>query len=142
MNRYEIEVFYSREDGGYIANVPDLKYCSAFGKTRQEAIRQIQIAQKAWLEAARANRKPIPAPKYHVPKTPKVRSVQKTVHVVPAGVAWAVKRAGRMRAASVHQTQRDAIEAAKQIAKHRRTDVVVHDKGGRIKGRIKVPHSS
>ncbi len=62
MNNYHINVFYSEEDGGYIADVPDLKYCSAFGKTPTEAVRQVEIAMKAWLEAAKANGKPIPKP--------------------------------------------------------------------------------
>ncbi|WP_369750730.1 type II toxin-antitoxin system HicB family antitoxin [Anabaena sp. PCC 7108] len=33
MTRYHINTFYSQEDDGYIADIPDLKYCSAFGLT-------------------------------------------------------------------------------------------------------------
>jgi predicted RNase H-like HicB family nuclease len=61
---YHINVFYSEEDEGYIADIPDLKHCSAFGKTPEDAVREVQIAKKAWLEAARAAGKPIPAPRY------------------------------------------------------------------------------
>ena len=43
---------------------PDLEACSAFGKTPEEALREVEIAKKAWLEAARAAGKPIPEPKY------------------------------------------------------------------------------
>lgn len=50
---HQINVFYSQEDGGYIANIPDLKYCSAFGKTAAEAPRQVRKAKKLWLETAR-----------------------------------------------------------------------------------------
>jgi predicted RNase H-like HicB family nuclease len=61
---YHINIFYSEEDGGYIADIPDLKACSAFGKTPQEALKQVQIAKQAWLKAARASKKPIPHPRY------------------------------------------------------------------------------
>jgi len=61
---YHINIFYSDEDAGYIADIPDLEACSAFGKTAEEALRQVEIAKSAWLEAARAEGKPIPEPKY------------------------------------------------------------------------------
>lgn len=64
MKDYHINVFYSEEDEGYIADIPDLKHCSAFGETPEEAVREVQIAKKAWLEAARATGKPIPTPRY------------------------------------------------------------------------------
>jgi predicted RNase H-like HicB family nuclease len=64
MKDYHINIFYSEEDEGYIADIPDLKFCSAFGETPEEALRQVQIAKSAWLEAARAEDKPIPLPKY------------------------------------------------------------------------------
>jgi predicted RNase H-like HicB family nuclease len=52
-NDYHINIFYSLEDGGYIADIPDLKFCSAFGSTPEEALREVLIAKEAWLEAAR-----------------------------------------------------------------------------------------
>jgi predicted RNase H-like HicB family nuclease len=61
---YHINIFYSDEDGGYIADIPDLKACSAFGETPQDALREVQVAKKAWLQAARAAKKPIPKPRY------------------------------------------------------------------------------
>lgn len=64
MKDYHINIFYSEEDGGYIADIPDLEYCSAFGTTPGEALAQVEIAKSSWLEAARAKGKPIPAPKY------------------------------------------------------------------------------
>ena len=64
MRDYFISIFYSEEDGGYIADIPDLRFCSAFGETPEEALREVQLAKDAWLEAARASGKPIPAPKY------------------------------------------------------------------------------
>ena len=64
MKDYHIIIFYSRADGGYIADVPDLQCCSAFGATPTEALEQLVIAKAAWLEAARAEGKPIPPPRY------------------------------------------------------------------------------
>ena len=64
MKDYHINIFYSEEDEGYIADIPDLKFCSAFGDTPEEALREVQVAKAAWLEAARAEGKPIPLPRY------------------------------------------------------------------------------
>ena len=64
MSDYHINVFFSDDDEGYIADVPDLKHCSAFGKTPEEALGELLMAKEAWLEAARANNKPIPLPRY------------------------------------------------------------------------------
>jgi predicted RNase H-like HicB family nuclease len=64
MKDYHINVFYSEEDEGYIADIPDLKYCSAFGESPEDAVREVLIAKNAWLEAARAQGKSIPRPRY------------------------------------------------------------------------------
>ncbi len=64
MSDYHINIFFSDEDGGYIADIPDLNSCSAFGKTPEEALAEVERAQKAWLAAARENGKPIPPPRY------------------------------------------------------------------------------
>ena len=64
MKDYHINVFYSDDDEGYIADIPDLKFCSAFGETPEAAVREVQIAKSAWLEAAQATGKPIPLPRY------------------------------------------------------------------------------
>ena len=64
MSDYHINIFWSEEDGGYIADIPDLVACSAFGANPAEALAQLELAKKAWLEAARAEGKPIPAPRY------------------------------------------------------------------------------
>ena len=53
MKDYHINIFYSEEDGGYIADIPDLKYCSAFGKSRQEALAEVEIAKELWLETGK-----------------------------------------------------------------------------------------
>jgi predicted RNase H-like HicB family nuclease len=64
MSDYHINIFYSEEDGGYIADVPDLDSCSAFGRTPEEALSEVERAKAAWLEAARQEGKPIPSPRY------------------------------------------------------------------------------
>jgi predicted RNase H-like HicB family nuclease len=64
MSDYHINIFYSDEDGGYIADIPDLSSCSAFGATPEEALAEVALAREAWLEAARAEGKPIPPPRY------------------------------------------------------------------------------
>jgi predicted RNase H-like HicB family nuclease len=61
---YHINIFYSEEDGGYIADIPDLESCSAFGETPEAALAELEKAKSAWLDAARAARKPIPSPRY------------------------------------------------------------------------------
>jgi predicted RNase H-like HicB family nuclease len=64
MKDYHINIFYSAEDGGYIADIPDLEACSAFGETPEQALRQVELAKQAWLEAAKQEGKPIPEPRY------------------------------------------------------------------------------
>ncbi len=64
MSDYHINIFYSEEDEGYIADIPDLESCSAFGKTPEQALAEVKKAKKAWLEAARSTGKPIPEPRY------------------------------------------------------------------------------
>jgi predicted RNase H-like HicB family nuclease len=64
MKDYHINVFYSEEDEGYIADIPDLRHCSAFGNTPEEALREVLKAKEAWLETARVKGKPIPEAHY------------------------------------------------------------------------------
>ena len=61
---YHFNVFYSSEDGGYIADIPDLKFCSAFGETSGAALREVLLAEDAWLPVARDAQKAIPRPRY------------------------------------------------------------------------------
>jgi len=64
VNDYHINIFYSDEDEGYIADIPDLYGCSAWGATTKEALEELESVKIAWLEAAKASGKPIPSPKY------------------------------------------------------------------------------
>lgn len=64
MKDYHINIFHSDADGGYIADIPNLVACSAFGETPEQALCAVERAKAAWLEAARAEGKPIPPPQY------------------------------------------------------------------------------
>ncbi|MBI4623096.1 MAG: type II toxin-antitoxin system HicB family antitoxin [Verrucomicrobia bacterium] len=64
MKHYHINVFFSAADDGWIADVPDLQCCSAFGETPETAVAEVRTAMQAWLETARQLRKPIPKPTY------------------------------------------------------------------------------
>ncbi len=64
MKDYHINIFYSEEDQGYIADIPDLKSCSAFGDTPEQALEEVLLAKENWLESAKENGKPVPKPEY------------------------------------------------------------------------------
>ncbi|HWI89607.1 MAG TPA: type II toxin-antitoxin system HicB family antitoxin [Sphingomicrobium sp.] len=57
-------MFWSDDDDLWIADVPDLKYCSSHGNTPGEAIANIQDAIEGWIETARETGLPVPKPKY------------------------------------------------------------------------------
>jgi predicted RNase H-like HicB family nuclease len=60
MNRYHINLSWSEADGCWVADVPNLKSCSAFGDTPAEALAEVEEAIAAWLEVARESHLPIP----------------------------------------------------------------------------------
>jgi len=64
MKDYHINIFFSEPDDGYIADIPDLQACSAFGTTPSEALEELQIAKKAWLAVAKKRGIVIPKPLY------------------------------------------------------------------------------
>ncbi|MEE4355997.1 MAG: type II toxin-antitoxin system HicB family antitoxin [Desulfococcaceae bacterium] len=61
---YHINIFYSDEDEGYIADIPDLQYCSAFGPTPEEALKKVLKAKEIRMEAAKQNNIPVPQPRF------------------------------------------------------------------------------
>jgi len=63
-HRYNINLFWSDEDAAWVADVPDLYPCSAFGMTPEEAVAEAQVVIDLWLESARAHGDPIPEPRY------------------------------------------------------------------------------
>ena len=64
MSEYHINLFWSAEDECWIADIPDLKFCSAHGETPDEALREVQVAKKAWLASAKSHKQRIPKPTY------------------------------------------------------------------------------
>ncbi len=63
MNRYEIILYWSREDGAYIAEVPELPGCMADGATRTEALAAAERVIEEWIETARKLGRAIPEPR-------------------------------------------------------------------------------
>jgi predicted RNase H-like HicB family nuclease len=64
MAHYHINLFWSDEDEAWIADVPDLQYCTAHGASPEAALAEIKEAMAAWLEAARLDGRPAPPPRY------------------------------------------------------------------------------
>ena len=64
MMDYHINIFFSEENNGYIADIPDLPGCSAFGESAEAALNELKIVKAAWLETAVEENVPIPVPKY------------------------------------------------------------------------------
>lgn len=54
-------------------------------------------------------------------------------HVVPHQNGWMVKGAGNQRATSVHNTQKQAIDVARNIARNQQAELVIHRPNGRIR---------
>ena len=62
-HRYEIVLYWSEEDGAYIAEVPELSGCAADGVSYQEAIANVEDVIDGWIETALVMGRPVPEPK-------------------------------------------------------------------------------
>ncbi len=62
--KYHIDLFWSEEDDAWVADVPDLQSCSAFGDTPAEALAEVEKAMEGWLAVAHEDGLPIPEPHY------------------------------------------------------------------------------
>jgi predicted RNase H-like HicB family nuclease len=62
-NRYEIIIFWSDEDGSFVAEIPELPGCMADGRTYQEAVAHVEVAIQEWIDIAIELGRPIPEPK-------------------------------------------------------------------------------
>lgn len=60
---------------------------------------------------------------------------KKGQHVIPNGDKWSVRKAGSSRASGTYNTQQEALDRAKRIARDQRTEVYVHGRDGRIRER-------
>ena len=61
--RYEVIIYWSDTDGAFVAEVPELPGCAADGKTAPEALANVQVVAREWIETARELGRPIPEPK-------------------------------------------------------------------------------
>ncbi len=61
--RYEVIIYWSAEDQAFIAEAPELPGCMADGKTHQEALQQLEIVMREWIETARDLGRTIPQPR-------------------------------------------------------------------------------
>ncbi|MCC7424554.1 MAG: type II toxin-antitoxin system HicB family antitoxin [Planctomycetaceae bacterium] len=61
--RYEIILYWSRDDEAFIAEVPELPGCAADGTTYQEAVANAEVVIQEWIETARELGREIPAPR-------------------------------------------------------------------------------
>ena len=63
MNKYEIIIYWSREDNAFVAEVPELPGCMAHGQSQEATLKNIQAANELWIETAKEFDDPIPVPK-------------------------------------------------------------------------------
>ena len=62
-SKYEIIIYWSKDDKAYLAEVPELPGCMADGETYEKALKNVQVIINEWIETARKERRAIPEPK-------------------------------------------------------------------------------
>lgn len=62
MSKYSVFMYYDKQDQIFVASVPELQGCMAHGDTREEALKEIEIAEALWLESAKDMNIEIPEP--------------------------------------------------------------------------------
>ncbi len=63
MPKYEVIIYWSEQDQAFIAEVPELPGCAADGKTYQQALANVEVIIREWVETARELGRTIPDPK-------------------------------------------------------------------------------
>jgi predicted RNase H-like HicB family nuclease len=63
MSRYEVIIYWSKEDQAFIAEVPELPGCAADGTSHQEALANVEVMIQEWITTAKELGRPIPEPK-------------------------------------------------------------------------------
>lgn len=61
--KYGVIIYWSADDGAFIAEAPELPGCAADGGTPQDALARIQIVAREWIETARELGRPVPEPR-------------------------------------------------------------------------------
>jgi predicted RNase H-like HicB family nuclease len=107
--KYHIDIFWSDEDGGYIANVPDLRYCSAFGESYEEALREVLVAMKLHLDTLKELGRELPEP-----KSRRVVGVRADMSD-PSGIVQIVEEVAVSSVEDVSQVADQLADAASQI---------------------------
>jgi predicted RNase H-like HicB family nuclease len=62
MDKYKVVIWWSEDDGAYLAQMPELPGCMADGKTQEEALAEVRIVAAQWIKVARMDGRPIPEP--------------------------------------------------------------------------------
>jgi predicted RNase H-like HicB family nuclease len=63
MPKYEVIIYWSQEDQAFVAEVPELAGCAADGKTYREALANVEVIIREWIDTAQELGRPVPAPK-------------------------------------------------------------------------------
>ena len=63
MSKFEIIIYWSAEDEAFIAEVPELPGCAADGETYHEAVDNVEVVMREWIETARETGRSVPKPK-------------------------------------------------------------------------------
>ena len=63
MHKYEVIIYWSNEDGAFVAEAPELPGCAAHGDTQEVALENIHQAMDLWIETAREFGDTVPEPK-------------------------------------------------------------------------------
>lgn len=63
MTKYELIIYWSAEDDAFIVEAPELPGCMADGKTYQEAVSNVEVVIREWIEISQELGRPIPAPR-------------------------------------------------------------------------------
>lgn len=62
-SKYEVIIYWSEDDGSFIAEVPELPGCAADGRTHRQALANAEVVIREWVETARELGRPIPKPR-------------------------------------------------------------------------------
>lgn len=63
MPKYEVIIYWSKDDKAFVAEMPELPGCMADGRTYNEALKNLTVIAKEWIETARELGRSVPDPK-------------------------------------------------------------------------------
>jgi predicted RNase H-like HicB family nuclease len=63
MSKYEMIIYWSKDDDAFVVEVPELPGCMADGATYEEALANAKTVIEEWIETAKAIGRPVPEPK-------------------------------------------------------------------------------